>query len=359
MSQPTGVLLVGSLPFESGEEVFSKSCRALPERLTSVPDGETGIRQQFTVWQQSVFPKEILGPFFRDSEPPADKDFDCKLEHIKPTQYDTAASASYQAFCRLRNEGAIPPTVRFQVSLPGIFSVINPFIDAKYQAQVKPLYEQRMLEDIEQLLKLIPATDLAVQFDLAVEIGILEYSRGRVPPGLPPAFFKPCWSDLDSSFKNVVDGTIRLAERIDPAIPLGFHLCYGDIANEHWMQPRDLRLLVQVANGLIEGLKPSRRVHWIHMPCPKDRTDAAYYEPLGKLSVAADTKLYLGLVHSHDEHGTRKRIAAAQSAFQGNFGVATECGMGRTPRENVDSIFDILRAVTGPADARYSHEQDF
>ena len=348
MPDPSGVHLVGSLPFKSDEEAFTQVCKLLRNRLATIPDGETGSRNQFTIWQGSCFPQEIRARYFSNFEPPANQDFECKLEDIKPTQYDAVAAASYQKLRQLRDEGIIPQGVRFQVSLPCILSVTHTHVDARYLAQVTPLYEQRYLEDIARLQKLIPLGELAVQFDLAAEMAVIEHSRGNVPPGLPPSYAKPYWPADEDSFKAVTDVAIRLAKAVNPDVPLGFHLCYGDIENRHWMEPKDLGLLTDVANSLVEGLKPFRSVSCIHMPCPKDRTDLAYYEPLNKLSFGTDTKLFLGLVHAHDEQGTRGRIAAAQKFYGGSFGVATECGMGRTPSEKIDSIFGISAAVSAP-----------
>lgn len=342
MAQPVGVHLVGSVPFKSEEEVFSKVLQALPRRLVTVPDGETGIRDTFAYWQKHIFPAEIHGPLFRDFEPSADQTFECKLEDIKPTQYDTAATSSYKRFCKLRDEGVISPGIRFQVSLPGILSVIYSHVDAKYQAEVTPLYERRFLDDIHQLQKLIPAGDLAVQFDLAVEFALLEYSEGRLSNPL----FKPYWTDGDA-LPAILDGVLRLAKSIQPEVPLGFHLCYGDLVHEHFIEPQDMGLLTKVANRLTETL--DRPIGWFHMPCPKDRVDEDYYKPLEQLSIGANTKLFLGLVHPHDRQGTLERIATAQKAFRRTFGVATECGMGRTPPSDIDSIFEISAAVTEPA----------
>jgi hypothetical protein len=64
------------------------------------------------------------------------------------------------------------------------------------------------------------------------------------------------------------------------------------------------------------------------MPVPADRTDAAYFAPLKEL-MRSSTELYLGLVHGADgASGTSKRIQAA-SEFVSDFGIATECGIGR------------------------------
>jgi hypothetical protein len=74
------------------------------------------------------------------------------------------------------------------------------------------------------------------------------------------------------------------------------------------------------------------------MPVPKDRDDVAYFAPLKGLELGS-TSLFLGLVHANDEEGTRKRNQAAGGVDIQTFGVATECGMGRTPVNELDSIF--------------------
>ena len=59
------------------------------------------------------------------------------------------------------------------------------------------------------------------------------------------------------------------------------------------------------------------------------------------------TELYLGLVHTDDEEGTRRRVKAASDVVQ-KFGVATECGMGRKPTSELKSIFAISDSVSEP-----------
>lgn len=55
--------------------------------------------------------------------------------------------------------------------------------------------------------------------------------------------------------------------------------------------------------------------------------------------------MYLGLVHPNDLEGMEERIATAQKVVHG-FRVATECGMGRTPPKELDTIMDILKTVS-------------
>lgn len=83
------------------------------------------------------------------------------------------------------------------------------------------------------------------------------------------------------------------------------------------------------------------------MPVPKDRNDAAYFAPLEELKLQDNTQLFLGLIHHADEDGTRRRVEAAEKVVK-KFGVATECGMGRTPPEELESILKICAAVSAP-----------
>ena len=45
-----GVLLVGSVPLRSAEEVFQVMAAELGDRVTQLPDGETGPRSDWIVW---------------------------------------------------------------------------------------------------------------------------------------------------------------------------------------------------------------------------------------------------------------------------------------------------------------------
>ena len=73
------------------------------------------------------------------------------------------------------------------------------------------------------------------------------------------------------------------------------------------------------------------------MPVPKDRTDRAYFEPLRGLNLPDGTELILGLIHFDDTKGDAARIAAARE-FVPMFGVASECGWGRTDPQRVPAL---------------------
>jgi hypothetical protein len=83
---------------------------------------------------------------------------------------------------------------------------------------------------------------------------------------------------------------------------------------------------------------------------PRERSDDAFYAPLRELKLNPETELYLGLIHYTDGvEGARERIAAAQRAVT-DFGIATECGLGRRPPETVRPLLELHRAVASDAD---------
>lgn len=137
-----------------------------------------------------------------------------------------------------------------------------------------------------------------------------------------------------------------LAAAVHPDVQLGLHLCYGDVGHEHFTQPRDTGLIVELATAIFKVV--GRKVDWLHLPVPKDRDDEAYFLPLRGLELG-DTELYLGLVHPGDVEGTERRLRTAEKVLgHRRFGVGTECGMGRTPAEEFESIAKISTAVSSP-----------
>jgi hypothetical protein len=106
--------------------------------------------------------------------------------------------------------------------------------------------------------------------------------------------------------------------------------------------PKDTAILVEISNGLIDRL--SRRLDFLHLPVPQDRSDAAYYAPLRDLRLPAATTLYLGLID--DAIGDQARITAAAAVVPA-FGIATECGWGRSDPEKIPDLLAAHRHAMG------------
>jgi methionine synthase II (cobalamin-independent) len=254
---------------------------------------------------------------------------------LGPLGYAEAATTSYELFKRLRDAGEIPSGVRFQVSLPSAVGVVNARVAPDSQLEFEPRYTEALLDELRVITDAIPNDDLAIQWDICMEMGILE---GVMPHP---------WGD--EPFDAMISRLAHLSTGVPESSELGFHLCYGDYKHTHFMEPKDLGLCVRFSNGLASAV--DRSITWIHMPVPADRDDAAYFEPLTELKLDAETELYIGCVHPDGVEATQRRIDTARELTDRSFGIATECGIGRTPmdksaHEELKELFRIHREVT-------------
>lgn len=343
MPQSTGdVLLVGSVPLESAAEVFKTCAAGLGGHLKMFPDGEVGARKSW-IQCQAIFvfdhhpsieavkrPKSLdgLSREYDDNwtfrlKPGIDKiDFD-------DLRYADWAAESYQVFHELRRQGVIPSEARFQVSLPTPLGGCAAFFDRPRDREVVyRAYEPAMLREATKICRQIPPDDLAVQWDVCVEV--LEVAA--VLPQLLPG---DQWTRAAAQFE-------RIAAAVASPVMLGFHFCYGDLAHRHLVEPTDLSLSVRMANLAISSAK--RSVAWVHMPVPINRSDDDYFAPLRELK-SGDTKVFLGLLHLHDgTEGSLKRAEVARRYLSG-FGIATECGLGRRSSETLPDVLRIHKEV--------------
>jgi hypothetical protein len=338
--QPKGALLVGSVPLGSAEEVFREASSILGDRLRRIPDGETGARDNWIGWQFEVLrrnPYLELAPVdatkYAELRPFTLRS-DISPDELKlgPLGYADAARSSYATFARLKAEGIIPAHCRFQVSLPTPLAPITAYVMDEARAVVEPAYEAQLLAEVEEMVQAIPPDELAIQWDVAVEFGILE-----------GVFWKAHFSDVE---RGIIERLTRLCDAVPGRVEVGYHFCYGDFGHQHFKQPEDTSKLVLVANRVSEGA--TRKINWIHLPVPRNRVDDAYYAPLRDLRLKPETELYLGLIHYTDGvEGTRRRIEIAQRAAPA-FGVATECGFGRRPPETVPDLMRLHAEVASP-----------
>jgi hypothetical protein len=120
--------------------------------------------------------------------------------------------------------------------------------------------------------------------------------------------------------------------------------------HKHWMEPQSLQAVVD--RGLELLSRTPHPISYFHCPVPLSAMPhlTAYLAPLRDLYPALrdhGCELYLGLVHAGDLQGTKARIAEAQKVAP-EFGVAAECGLGRTPVEHFEGFMSISAAVTRP-----------
>jgi len=320
--------LIGSVPLPDAEQVLRRVGAALGPYLRRIPDGETGARGRWIYFQRNMLEAHPAMEFDTKAPPLTLYQWDGKLVREAPylrfkddvdldvvrfdTGYDRAARESYGVFQRLRREGALPKDLRFQVCLPTPIASAWMYVSPRSRDEYLRLYERDLLAALGRIVRTIPAADLSIQIDVCQEVLLFEnYFTGR-----PDDYQARIFAEL-----------ARLGDAVPRGVELGYHLCYGSPADEHLVQPKDMGVLVELMNGIGDAVH--RPIEFLHVPVPKPRSDGAYFAPLAGWRKRPETRLYLGLLHHADEAGDRARIEAARRVVA-DFGVAGECGWGRT-----------------------------
>jgi hypothetical protein len=325
---PTRVHLVGSIGLDTVEEIFRTVGGLLGPYLRRIPDGEVGGRRLWISWQ---YPLLRSSPFLRPDPSGAVRPTNrfpllTLAEGIEAGEvrfgelgYAREARASYLDFVAARENGELPKDIRFQVCLPTPFAVVGSVVAADARGRVEAAYERAMLAEVAAICRHIPHRDLCLQWDLCNEMIVWDGQKTDAAP------------HAEEPRDELLARMRRLCAPVPADVELGLHLCYGDFAGRHFVEPRDAARMVEFANALTQTI--THPLAYIHMPVPQERSDDAFHRPLRDLRLPAGTELYLGVVHTKDGvEGTRARIAAARRHAPA-FGIATECGMARARSE--------------------------
>lgn len=336
------MLLIGSIPHNSIPEAMQMFGGALGPHLCALPDGEVGWRR---FWITRVhFQVLAIHPDLEVIQRPRRDD---GVERIYPHDasdnwnfrvrdgvekvvfghpgwrlgfYQDAVN-SYQFFKMLKEKGALPRHLRFQVSIPTAVSALPPrvFPHPGDLAKVRPGYIDAVRAEIAAMLDRIPPDELAIQWDCSTE---LQDVYGGVP-GVPK----------EGALERNVPQVLEMSRDIPESVKLGYHLCFGTLGGWPRFAPDSARDVVELANAFIQG--SGRKVDWMHIPV-LDRTDADYYAPFGDLR-AGSSRIYLGMIHNMATFGTRLEQARK---YLPSFGVAAYCGFGRRSPAELPSVLD-------------------
>ena len=318
--------MVGSVPLPDAETVFRTVSDAWGPHLRRISDGETGRRGRWIWFQREMLeqhpamePDPDEPPYalyqwdgqllretsyigFRPGVDPAAVDF--------PTGYAEAALESFDLYARLQKDGVIPGDALFQVSLPTPMATAYMYVSPAARDAYIPAYERSLLSAVDEILASTPHDRLSIQWDVCQEVLLFE----DYFPHRPADYKEQVFTELG-----------RLGNAVPETVDLGYHLCYGSPRDEHLVMPRDMGILVEIANGI------AARV---------------YFLPLEGRRLPAETEPILGLIHHDDKAGDRARIDAAR-AFVASFGVASECGWGRTDPARVPGLLESHRPRGG------------
>jgi hypothetical protein len=340
------VHFVGSIPLPDAKTVFRNLSDAAGPHLVRLPDGETGIRKNWIRFLHEVIAENPAIELASDVPPFRFVQWDGKLvreiprRRVRPgmtpkaedirTGYADMAIESWQQFERMQQAGAIPAGVKFQISLPTPIAPIYNAMVPDSRQKLLPALTGHLLGEVRKIADSVPNDRIAMQWDVCQEVLAWEgyYDAG-------PVDFRT----------ETLDVLARVGDGVPAGIDLGYHLCYGSPADEHMLMPKDAGIMVEMMNAVAQRVK--RPIQFFHIPVPKGRTDDAYFAPLEKLRLGAETELYLGLIHHDDAAGDAARLAAARRHARVD-GVATECGMARGDPARLPSLLaSHVRAVEG------------
>ena len=336
------VLLVGSIPLDTPEEVFRDFGGPLGPSLKTMPDGEVGLRRH---WISRIHYQVLSGhPELETVQRPPPEN---GVEQLFPRSakdawwfkvkdgvdrvrfgdpgwrigYARDAINSYFVFKTMREQGKLPRHLRFQVSLASVVSALPPriFPNKADIAKIRPGFTEALAAEAATIVKHIPHNDLAIQWDCSTE---LQDVYGAVES-----------TTTDGAIERNVAQFRTLNRAIPESVELGYHLCFGTLGGWPRFAPPDLSAAVELANGIIEGA--GRRVDWIHIPVLPGVPES-FFAPLKKLKPKG-ARVYLGVVHNMD--GFKERIAHARK-YLPEFGLAAYCGFGRIPPKEMPAVLN-------------------
>jgi hypothetical protein len=346
---PTSVHFNGSVNLPDAETVMREISSRIPSGVRRMTDGETGERGYWIHFQIQKF---IAMPEFEsvsvgkaydtDSEAPDMPQLGL-AEGVSPEDvkwpnlgYADAYTESFGLFSGLQDDGTIPADVRFQMQYPTPLASMAGSIAPEDMPGVAAAYEVALFADLDEALSRIPHDRCAVQWDVAVEFGLLEGGFGPVAP-----------------LEQVLPGLIRCVDRVPEDVPVGLHLCYGDYGHQHFKQPKSLATQVGLVNAVVSGA--SRPVNWFSFTVPQARNDEDYFTPVRELRVGPETELYFALVPYHPgdqtEGTTAEQVRLIDALLADlpsgvrEWGICTECGMGRAAAEDVPTLLDLHREI--------------
>jgi methionine synthase II (cobalamin-independent) len=362
VNKPVGVHLNGGVNLATTDDVLRTVATKLKGRIRRITDGEVdpdqratnaaeprrGARQQWiwfltTAYEQAegieeIEPIELFGdefPQFALSGEPEEVAFP------KGLGYADAYEASYRRFLEFRGQGVIDKGVRFQAQFPTPMATAFWLRREDQERGLAPI-AAALHKEIEDFIARVDPDDVAIQFDVAVEFGLLDGLYG------PPA-----------PLGAVAAGLAQSVNTVPSNVQVGLHLCYGDYRHRHLSVPESLETQVALANAV--SAAAGRLVNWFAITVPQDEVRKSFFAPLAGLHLDPDTELYFGIVPYYPDRQapgvTEAQIRLINSYVSsahgtgrapGQWGVCTECGMARVERQDVERLLDLHARIAAP-----------
>lgn len=341
-----GVHFNGSVNLPDAETVMREISSRIPTSVRRMTEGETGDRGNWVFFQRQKF--AAMPEFEAAPVPETGGDYERipvlrLVDGASPDEvrwpdigYAAAYNDSFETFRRLQDDGVVASDARLQLQFPTPIAGLS-MVSPDDAQRLAPHYAAALFADLHQALGRLPHDRIAVQWDVAVEIGLLAGGFSAEPP----------------PFETVIAGLVACLDQVPDDVPVGVHLCYGDYQHAHFVQPESLALQVRVLNALAESAR--RPPAFAAFTVPQGRSDAGYFEPLRDLRTGPATELAFALVPYHPDDqapGTTAGQARLIDTYLGesmggarDWSVCTECGMGRVERDDVARLLDLHHEI--------------
>ncbi len=118
----------------------------------------------------------------------------------------------------------------------------------------------------------------------------------------------------------------------------GIHLCLGDMNHRAFGRMKDVGPLVSLTNAIVAAWPPGRPLEFVHAPfaAADDPPPIAesFYAPLASLDLPAATRFIAGFAHEEQSLDDQRRVLALIEQLVGRpVDVASSCGLGRRDAE--------------------------
>ena len=268
---PSSVHFNGSVNLPDAETVMREISSRIPTGVRRMTDGETGERNYWIHFQIQKFlampelETVSSGQAYETDDQSAPAMPQLRLaDGVSPDAvnwpdlgYADAYIESFQTFRALQEDGTIPADVRFQVQYPTPIAPLAGSIVPEDLPRLAMSYEAALLADLDKAIATIGHDRCAVQWDVAVEFGLLEDAFG---PGTSPPL------------EEIAASLARCADHVPDDVPVGMHLCYGDYGHQHFKQPDSLDLQVRLVNAVLAAGTPDGQLVLVHgAPRPRGR----------------------------------------------------------------------------------------
>lgn len=344
-AQRRAVHLVGSTPFADTDEALDIFYAELGPRLRTVPDGETGDRQN---WIQGLLdsfrdhPKLELArqgdwsdydktPTFRIRRGERFTSADLDLGYLRHF------TESWPRFTARRTDGQ-----RFQVGVPGDFDLSSfTFGPSPNGLRYRAAFRNATLRDV-RAIHAIAGDEVVYQAEVPFELIILTF--------LPPLVGR-----LVAVY--FARGIVDLVRRSPEGSRWGIHLCLGDMNHRAYGRLRDVSPIVWLANAIVDRWPDGRHLDFLHAPLAAGAEppplDPEFYAPLRDLRLPPETRFIAGFVHEERSLAEQRNLLRKLDELIGRpVDVACSCGLGRRSREDALRTIKQARALVDSRPAR-------